>query len=1467
MRKSLLAASLALILCFWGLAPGDEGPVGKRPYEMDWAGRNEPPRPALVDFENLDGWTVACQQAAATLSRSRQQQLWGTYVGKLTYRADGGGPKLALRPPAPIPLSVPGDSVSLWVYGNNWAYSSDPTTPQVSITVVLRSAPAADGTAGAPVRVELGRVRWKEWFWMHRRLTPEQQQRIGPGATFDSIEIGGGSNREDRELFFDDLCFYREELKPLRVEPQPQRGVGLFEGQSPGVHSGPGRLPFPTREETILPDNAVAEFRAKTGRDGSAYTFTYEGSDGRLTYRYTPRGGDLGDIEVIAPGELRFRPMVDGGFLFQTAGGAGAAVPEKAELVECRQDGDLVTSRWRYRWGAESAEGTLRLRLWQKSLVVDLACPGGAVGEVRTGRAVGLKQVQLVSVPYLTCDARRPAVLVSTDGARPLFMMGLFDHCRTNASEFFAINDAGEKGAVYHGGTRYRPKTDGARNDCFERLFLTVAPTFEEVLPNIPNPKSPWMDVTGTRLWRAHGASNRQADYLFWQRVARFGMTEMVVTDHEVGWRDGGESFTLRTRAAPGKGGDAGQAEYARKMRALGIRYGIYNNYRDFAPVNEHWDPDRVGRDSLGQLIPAWARCYMLKPTAAVELEARLAPIIQEKFQLDTSYCDVHTAVTPWSSVDYDARAPGAGRAADVFYAYGQIMLHQKKTWNGPVYSEGNQHWYYCGLTDGNYGQDQGARLAENPWLVDFDLRKLHPLCCNFGMGNPGMFFGREELRRTTAEDWPAKLDQFLAATLAFGHTGFFVREAGEAESIRSYFSIQQLHTRYARDTVATIRYADQAGKLLDTSTAVATGAFRRSQIKTVYRGGMEVWVNGHREESWTIPGADRASRVVLPPHGWYAIDRHGKDLVGFSALVDGHRADYVDGPAYTYANGRGRFTRFDRAACDGQLIAHRRAGGSVELIPVGCRVGFAVDIGGAAAAVALDEAGKEIGPADTRFSRGLVHVVPVEGAFSYLLSPRPAPPEPLGSKRTEAIPGEQVEVGGGQPPVRCPTDAPIGRLFWHCQGGRWLDFLTVPLVDAAAALEESRLAVTLRSRLADVSTAKIRLADKRWEQALPPATPVRFDYPLAPPADERVEPVELIVEAAALEHRQMWWLKTEERIAEAARWPEWSRFGQRLRSGEEDADLARTRAHVHHSDRLACGGSERDGWAMHPPYVGGTGCVFALTEAVKLPETAAVLKCEIGKGDGSDRGDGILFQIAVVAADGTETLAAERVWDEHAWSEWTVDLGRWAGQKVQLKAIADVGKNDNSSGDWARWANLRLETAAPVPVRTLHDRPAILTHANHAETPPQVDLAQLRKGTGGRVCLESIGLEKSGRYTSYAALNGAALGPLPPSRGSESTGQWGPETCLPLTAEAIATLGRENVLAISNPGQDCFKVRRVRIELNLPAGGRISSQINTTVWTQPPEWLHAEGVLVPFGKEIEAAVRFRAAGGKSGDE
>ena len=159
------------------------------------------------------------------------------------------------------------------------------------------------------------------------------------------------------------------------------------------------------------------------------------------------------------------------------------------------------------------------------------------------------------------------------------------------------------------------------------------------------NPKSPWMHVAGERLWIAHGASDRQSDYDRWKEVARYGMTKLVITDHETGWRDGGESFTLPHPGGPGKGGDAGQADYARKIHALGFRYGIYNNYTDFAPVNEYWNEDYVTRVCRRQVAHGLAAVLQPQGRPGVELEARLAPIIQEKFHLDTAYCDVHTCV------------------------------------------------------------------------------------------------------------------------------------------------------------------------------------------------------------------------------------------------------------------------------------------------------------------------------------------------------------------------------------------------------------------------------------------------------------------------------------------------------------------------------------------------------------------------------------------------------------------------------------------------------------------------------------------------------------------------------------------------------------------------------------------------------------------------------------------------------
>jgi len=1445
MRLRTLLAGLLLLIWHWDAVAEEE--VGQRPYEMVWANRTKDTRPPLVDFENLDGWTVECQKAVAELTRSRQQQLWGKYVGKLVYRGEGPSPTVTMRPPKPVEIATPFDCVNLWVYGNNWAWSVDKTTPQVEILVLLKSRD------GKPVRVSMGRVRWKEWWLMHRRLNVDQIAALKQGAFFEGIEIRGGRNKDDRLLFFDNLAVYKESLPPLAFEPRPKRGIEPFPGQSTGTNTGPGRLPFPTRDETILPDNLAPEFKVRLEKSADTFAFHYEGKDGHLVYRYKPATGTLGDVTAEwTGGKGPIEPMADGGVYFQAGDKAEPIPPKTAKLVRCEQLGDTVQSTWQCEWDGRTAEVTYTFRLWQKSLVVDVKCAGGVVGEFRVGRAVGAEKPRLVTVPYLVGSYQaRPAVLVTGPPDQPLFVTALVDHTRSNGSLLFFVNKVADDGATYNGGSRYLPKTDGRRNHCFERLFLTVSPRFEEVLPNIPNPKSPWMHVTGERLWRAHGASNRESDYAYWKNVARYGMTKVVITDHETGWRDGGESFTMRTRAAPGKGGDEGQAEYARKIIALGFRYGPYNNYTDYAPVNEHWNEDWVTRLSDGDWRRAWARCYNPKPARVVEVEPKLTAIIQEKFHFNTAYCDVHTAVTPWRNCDFDVRVPGAGTFAATFYAYGEIMLHQKKVWNGPVYSEGNNHWYYCGLTDGNYAQDQAAKLAEKPWLVDFDLRKMHPLCCNFGMGNLGMFFGRRQNLGNTPEQPETRLNQFLAATLAFGHTGFLVRDGGTPNTVRSYFSLQQIHARYAQETATEIRYADAEGNLLDTSAAVATGAFRRSQIATRYSNGLEVLVNGHPSETWKTPHA------VLPPYGWWAGDKEGK-LIAFSALVDGRRVDYVDSPAYIYADGRGRFTRFDKAACDGQLIAHIRENGTYEVIPVGKCPSFGISLGGrTAAATALDKEGKPIGPAETRLSRGLVHVVPVDNAFSYLLKPGPAPKLSLKCPREEVIPGETVSVTGKtEHTFRAPADATPGARLWQKLDGAWVDFTVVPLVDARLRID-GPFRLELVSYLPTPTDAEVTFAGQSLAVNLAPGENLQLEFPFQPPGKEEVRRVLLRMVAGDLSHQQQWWLKTEEAVVPVAAVPEAFEAGQCFRKKSEEPLDGASGGQVHRRE-MSCGDVAKRGIFMHPPYKTGVGYAFALMGPLTLPAApTAVFRCLIGKGDWSDPGDGILFRVAVLGPDGKETVVTEKQWIKHAWTPLEADLSPWAGKKVRMKLIADVGPADNSSGDWACWANPRIESAQPVLVSTLHDQPVQLRHVPGPHPVEGLTTSDLKKAKKGILHYQGIGLQGAGDYISKARLNKIPLGNLPGAGGVEGKGKWS-DASLPLTPEAIVTLQKRNHFAVSNPDRDCFKIGRVWLELELADRRKCSSDIATTVYTQPPEWLHAEGTGVPFDQDIRVQIRFR---------
>jgi hypothetical protein len=1259
-------------------------------------------------------------------------------------------------------------------------------------------------------------------------------------------------------LFFDNLAVFTEQFPPLKFSSRPERGITMFPGQDAGLNTGPGRLPFPIRVETILPPNLTSNFTTSLTQRGKAYVFTYAGSDGILEYTYEPLAGTWSDVTARwkpaggGGNHPSFQPCREGGVRLQC--GAEAAQPEKAECVGTQMSAGEVTSRWRLSARGVSAEATFCFRLWNKSLVVDVLAPGGNVASVVFGKAAGLINPRLVTNPYYPLRGAHPAVVVSGAADAPLFCAGNADWYRSNGSVLYGANALDTSGATYNGGVQYAPKTDGTRNPCFERFFITVSPNYEELLPVVPNPVSPWKHLTGTRVWRAHGASNRTNDMRYWAEVHRYGMTQMVVTDHETGWRDGGESFTFRTRPAPGKGGDQGQYDYARFMQdKLGFVYGPYNNYTDFAPVNEYWHADMVNRTSDNQLQGAWMRCYAPKPARAVEYCEKLAPIIQQKFKFSTAYCDVHTAVAPWDRVDYDSRVPGAGTFAAVFYAYGEIMLLQKQAWNGPVYSEGNNHAFYCGLTDGNYGQDQRYRLDDNPWLVDFDLRRLHDLCCNFGMGNPGMFYGKDDFKLVSKQDRDAWLDRFLSATAAFGHAGFLVMEGGMANALRSYYLLQQLHSRYCLTNVADIFYVDEAGRLLRSSAAIGSGAYQRSQVIVRYADQTVVAANGNKSERLKTEAFGR--RLDLPPNGFTGWTADGRITV-ISADRDGQRTDYADTPAYIYVDGRGRFMRHPKAASAGIGICRALPDNQYEVIPYqGAECGFAIP---ASAAVALDKDRKELGQAEVRVARGLVYVQPVVGAFSYRLSGGAAAAAALSCARDRVVPGETVSVRGARSQaLQIPPDAKPGQRFWREFEGQWIDFTVTPLVELRAEVSGDALVVRLRSNLGQAQPYSIAWDAREQGVTLSPDAEQTVKFALGP-APAGISLLRSIrVSSGDFKQTNEIGLRTVSEYVTPVRLPDKWSAGMGVRGGAEAKDFGQTGGYVLPRE-AACGGVDRPSLFMHPPYKGATGYTFALYESVTLPAAQPlVFRAWVGKADGSDPGDGIQYKLVVLDARGTETVVAEQLVTRHAWHPIEANLGRWAGQTIKLKLISDVGPKDNSSGDWACWSGMRFESPERQTRWTLVEDAGRLRRLPAPFPQPRLGLVDWRKARAGWLRYDGKGLQSDDRYFTTASLNGVDLGRIPGAHGSEAEGKYTEKVSMKLPGTALASLATCNRLTLKNSTGDSFSVRRFWIELEMPDGTRASTEVSDVTFTQPPEWKYGEGIGVPAGEEIEVEICF----------
>lgn len=905
-------------------------PVGLFPYEMTWVQRSDEPLP-LVDFEDMKGWNLETYKGAnGKLYRSREQQLWGQHVAKLTYSGKSENSFLILLPPKPLSIPEPFDCIHIWIFGNTLKRDMP------EIAVILQDAD------GHEYKIPLLKdtMGWRQWFFVHKRVPKEILASIKGHCCFLGLEVSGIFNKQPRSIYLDSLAFYKEKFKPLHFNAQPKRNLKPWREQIVGTNTGEGTLPFPTREETILPANYERVFTTTVSKiKSNHYIFKYKGTDAQILYEYIPLTGSLGEITVNVNNHHNFKLMEGGGVRF-----ANGRIPA-GRLIES----NLIKNVVRTKFEVNEHIVEYALQLWQKSLVLDVLCDDGKASELLFGKITGVENPQLVYIPYITYgwNYGNPAILMSGSPKKPIFASIWWDWYRTNASEPFVKPHIKGKTAEIQGGVRYIPKTNGERNNMYERIFLTVSPIYEEVLPSIPNPLAIRGKESADRLWTVTMPESWRDDHIRCRKISSYGINKIMQHSHEFTWRDEGESFTLRLKASPQKGGDAMLKWYNKAQQSLGWLQGMYTNYSDYAPVNVYFSEDDANRSPDGELRRTWRRCYAMKCSKGVEWDAKLAKKIQRKFNSNFAYTDVLTASSPWRRCDYDPRVPGAGTLTAMFYAHGQILLNDQKVY-GPTFSEGTYQWMYAGLATGNYGWAYtNLNLLEEPLNVAFDLLKIHPLENDYGMGNHEYYLQRLDPNWLQSDKLDWYIDRFLASTIAYGHNGWLIAYLEKPEIMaRSYYMMQQLQKRYSMVPVLKIEYADLSGKMRLASQALAISVIRESRLHVVYENGLEVFVNGNgsskaSNKNWCFTAPD-GIQVELPPAGWYVYDA-STNFKEFSGLISNKRIDYVISPEYEFLDGRGQWTKMGNLAASGAVAMRSQRDRLLEFIDIygNKRIGF----------------------------------------------------------------------------------------------------------------------------------------------------------------------------------------------------------------------------------------------------------------------------------------------------------------------------------------------------------------------------------------------------------------------------------------------------------------------------------------------------------------------------------------------
>jgi hypothetical protein len=523
---------------------------------------------------------------------------------------------------------------------------------------------------------------------------------------------------------------------------------------------------------------------------------------------------------------------------------------------------------------------TVQPHLLGKALAIDIKANQPFIVSLNVGAWPAEAHARVVPVPYYS---GKPVYLQTLD----LFGNVYFDWQKSAATSIGLME------------AFYGSLTNGTRNSVSESVVLALSDDIDDVVPGIPNPKSPFLQDLAGRvvidIWT--GAFNSIARGL--NRLGDYGVRNCVALIHD--WQRSGYDNALPAHYPANRtlGGDDGLRRVVEAGRRLGCYVGLHENYVDYYPDYEGFTDRAIARNSQGNLNLSWrnpttgTQSYASKPTLFTYLAHEQSPEIQRRYQANASFIDVNSSVAPWWRADMDDSIPGAATFASFANSSAALWSVERQTHRGPVFGEGADHWFWSGLLDGVEAQfGAGTPInagATAPLFVDFDLQKIHLLQVNHGMGYYERWAASgEDIEQTRIGD------AYRMQEVLFGHAPYVGNLFWNVvpRVLLESGLVAPVAQRYGTATVSDIRYSVN-GRWTGATAAVKARDWSRVQVR--YANGETITANG-KSNPLAVDG------VTLPQYGWIA---KGPDLLAYTAIRGGFIADYAETATSYFANAR----------------------------------------------------------------------------------------------------------------------------------------------------------------------------------------------------------------------------------------------------------------------------------------------------------------------------------------------------------------------------------------------------------------------------------------------------------------------------------------------------------------------------------------------------------------------------------